>query len=151
MHYFSTNCTQVFLCIVIHFTQKQESLASPHGPAQLSHHLQCGKAGKGLVFFYQNSREGLIMCRFRTTRVAIHIQLVGDYYYHSSLVPRPRPAFCCLQYARFPVLQVMESWAGPGKEATIKQCTYQVLSVQSVNPREKYGKSLGTRQGPGMR
>ena len=31
----------------------------------------------------------------------------------SSLVPRPRPAFRHLQY----VLQVTESWAGPGNEA----------------------------------
>ena len=30
-----------------------------------------------------------------------------------SLVPRPCPVFCCLQY----ILQAMKSWAGPGNEA----------------------------------
>ena len=30
-----------------------------------------------------------------------------------SLIPRPRPAFCHLQYGK-----AMESWVGPGNEAT---------------------------------
>ena len=33
---------------------------------------------------------------------------------HGSLVPRPRPAFCHLQYGK---LQATESWVGPGNEA----------------------------------
>ena len=39
------------------------------------------------------------------------IRYVNDHM-HSSLVPRPCPAF------QFSVLQVTKSWAGPGNEAT---------------------------------
>ena len=35
-------------------------------------------------------------------------------YSHYSLVPRPCPAFCHLQY----LLEATESWAGPQNEAT---------------------------------
>ena len=42
----------------------------------------------------------------------------------SSLIPRPRPAFRHFQY----VLQVTESWEGPGNEATTEHMfTYTVL------------------------
>ena len=46
----------------------------------------------------------------------------------SSLVPRPRPAFRRLQYGTVlqatesTVLQVTESWAGPGNEARTSSC-----------------------------
>ena len=48
------------------------------------------------------------------TTVANDLQITTAYKHYISLVPSPHPAFRRLHLS---VLQVMESWAGPGNEA----------------------------------
>ena len=47
---------------------------------------------------------------------------------YCSLVPKPRPAFCHLQYGK-----VMESWAGPGNEAMFTVCKNNGKPFYHVN------------------
>ena len=65
------------------------------------------------------------------TTVANDLQITTAYKHYISLVPSPHPAFRRLHLS---VLQVMESWAGPGNEANTISYQCVLLSAIIVEP-----------------
>ena len=76
-----------------------------------------------VVFLYTSCKKLLLSLLLHVIRyedvvmttVANDLQITTAYKHYISLVPSPHPAFRRLHLS---VLQVMESWAGPGNEAT---------------------------------